>query len=42
MQQWQSRLGAFGEVRLSIQLQVHINEGNQYLREISEGLGDPW
>jgi hypothetical protein len=35
---WNKRLAAFGEVQLSIQLQIFINEGNQHLRGMAEAI----
>jgi len=36
MEKWNQRLAQFGEVQLSIQLQIYINEGNQHLRAMAE------
>lgn len=38
MEKWNQRLAAFGEVQLSIQLQIYINEGNQHLRAMAENI----
>ena len=38
MKHWNQRLSAFGEVQLSIQLQIYINEGNQHLRAMAEAI----
>lgn len=38
MAKWQKQLAAFGEVQLSIQLQIYINEGNQHLRAMAEAI----
>ncbi|RMG11435.1 MAG: hypothetical protein D6731_15555 [Planctomycetota bacterium] len=37
-EKWAARLAAFGEVQLSIQLQIYINEGNQHLRAMAEAI----
>jgi hypothetical protein len=37
-EKWAQRLAAFGEVQLSIQLQIYINEGNQHLRTMAEAI----
>jgi hypothetical protein len=39
-EKWAARLAAFGEVQLSIQLQIYINEGNQHLRTMAEAIRD--
>ncbi len=38
MEKWNQRLAAFGEVQLSIQLQIYINEGNQHLRAMADSI----
>jgi hypothetical protein len=37
---WHGRFSELGEVRLSIQLQVYINDGNRLLRELSDADDD--
>lgn len=38
MEKWKQRLASFGEVLLSIQLQIYIQEGNQHLRAMAESI----
>lgn len=38
LEKWNQRLAAFGEVQLSIQLQIYINEGNQHLRAMADSI----
>ncbi len=38
LEKWGDKLRDLGEVRLSIQLQVFISEGNQYLRAMAEAI----
>ncbi|MGE0713166.1 MAG: tetratricopeptide repeat protein [Planctomycetota bacterium] len=38
MEKWKQRLASYGEVILSIQLQIYIQEGNQHLRAMAESI----
>ena len=40
LEKWNQKLQDLGEVRLSIKLQVYINEGNQHLRAMADGIRD--
>lgn len=40
LEKWNQRLQDLGEVRLSIKLQVYINEGNQHLRAMADAIRD--
>ena len=37
---WNERLEAFGEVQLSVKLQIYINRGNGHLRALAEAIRD--
>lgn len=40
LEKWNQKLQDLGEVRLSIKLQVYINEGNQHLRAMADAIRD--
>lgn len=38
LEKWNQRLSELGEVRLSIKLQIYINEGNRFLRNMQDAI----
>lgn len=38
LEKWNQRLAELGEVRLSIKLQIYINEGNRFLRNMQDAI----
>ena len=40
LEKWNQRLAELGEVRLSIKLQIYINEGNRFLRNMQDAIRD--